>query len=272
MASRGRRLLGREALYSIREFFKASLGSEKIFLKISRASRPETFILLWILQSFLMIVGNYLVSRRIEYKYLNVPAWVTSADIWFVEDRALNLVVFKSLLVVPGLLMGSFLLRILIMDVLGRGLKGKAYLSSAITGFSATIVPECIRVIALYAVHLSKMPSKVVITLDLSGARYVRYLSSLASKVAQELYAIYMFDPWNAFVMTSIFLTWEIYLFQKIFRIIYGLGRNKALIATFILSIVTGWIDLYSSLIPWAPKYYVDPFEFRPPAGPAPGM
>ncbi|GEM_PF-3527357 len=265
-----RPILGKEALYSFREFFKASLGSEKMFSRISRASKLEVFFLLWLLQSSLIIIGNYLVSARIRYNYLNVPQWVTSADIWIVEDRAFNLAVIKSLLVVPGFLIAMILCRIFVMKVVGERLKGEAYLSSAITAFSATLVPECFRVIAMYATHLFRLPPEVIVNFDLSGAKSSRYLASLGVKVTQELYNIYEFRPWDVLVITSIFLAWETYLFYKIFRIIYGLEVNKAIIATFILSTITGWMNIYSSLIPWVPKYFVDPFEFRPPPPPVP--
>jgi len=270
MKVKERTILGKEALYSIREFFKASLGSERMFMKIARASKLEVFFLLWLLQSFLIIVGNYLVSSRIRYNYLNIPGWVTSADIWIIEDRALNLAVIKSLLVVPGVLIALILGRIIVMKVLGEGLKGEAYLSSAVTAFSATLVPECFREVVMYALHLLRLPPEVLVDFDLSGAKSSRYLASLGTKIAHELYMIYEFNPWDVLIVTSIFLAWETFLFYKVFTIIYGLDVNKAVVATFILSTITGWINIYTSIIPWTPKYFVDPFEFRPPPPPVP--
>ncbi|RLG42801.1 MAG: hypothetical protein DRO05_00050 [Thermoproteota archaeon] len=270
MSDRERTILGREALYSLREFLKASLGSKEVFIKISRASKLEAFFLFWLLQSFLVIVGNYMVSGRIKYNYVNIPYWVTSADIWMIEDRAMNMAVIKSLLVAPGLLIALNLFRILIMKLLGERLGGEAYLSSAVTAFATTLVPECFRVVTIYGLQLLRLPSQIVIDFDLFNAKSARYLMSLGSKVAQQLSEIYQFNPWDVLIVTSIFLFWETYLFYRIFRIVYKLDVKGATIATLIISTVTGWINALFSLVPWLPKFYVDPYEFRPPPPPVP--
>jgi len=263
MEKRKRPILGRKALYSIIEFFRASLGSEKVFLKISRASKLEVFFLLWLVQSFLIVIGNYEVSAKIRYNYMNIPYWITSADIWLIEDRALNMVVMKSLLLVPGVLIVLILARILIMKILGEGLKGKAYFSSAVTAFSTTLVPECLRVVAIYVVHLLRLPPEVVIDFDLAEAKSTRYLAYLATKVTQELQTIYKFNQWDVILISLIFLVWETYLFYKTFRLVYELSVKRAMVACLILSVATGSIIVYSSLTPWTPKFYINPFEFR---------
>jgi len=270
MEKKKRPILGREALYSIMEFFRASLGSEEMFLKISRASKLEVFFLLWLLQSFLVVLGNYKVSARIKYNYMNIPYWITSADIWLIEDRALNMVVMKSLLIVPAVLIIMILARVFIMKLLGEGLRGKAYFSSAVTAFSTTLVPECLRIIAIYTIHLLRLPQEVIIDFDLEEAKSTRYLAYLATKVAQELQTIYKFNQWDVVVIGLIFLAWETYLFYKTFRLVYELGDKRAIMASFILSAATGLIIFYSSLTPWTPKFYVNPFEFRflPPSVP----
>ncbi len=270
MEERKRPILGREALYSIMEFFRASLGSEKMFLRISRASKLEVFFLLWLVQSFFIVIGNYEVSARIRYNYMNIPYWITSADIWLIEDRALNMAVMKSLLLVPGVSMVLILARVLIMKVLGEGLKGKAYFSSAVTAFSTTLVPECLRVIAIYAIHLLRLPSEVIIDYDLAEAKSTRYLAYLATKISQDLQTIYKFNKWDVIVISLIFLAWETYLFYKTFGLVYELSAKRAMIASFILSAATASIIVYSSLIPWIPKFYINPFEFRflPPSVP----
>ncbi|HDD69172.1 MAG TPA: hypothetical protein ENG61_02295 [Candidatus Korarchaeota archaeon] len=59
-------------------------------------------------------------------------------------------------------------------------------------------------------------------------------------------------------------------MFYRIFRIVYKLDVKGATIATLIISTVTGWINALFSLVPWLPKFYVDPYEFRPPPPPVP--
>ncbi len=263
MGEKKRPILGRKALYSMLEFFKASFGSDKMFVRISRASKLEVFFFLWLLQSLLIIVGNYQISSRIKYNYMNIPYWISSSDIWLIEDRALNMVVLKSLLIVPSVLIATILARILVMKALGEGLKGSAYFSSAITAFSTTLIPECLRITAIYTLHLLRLPSEVVIDFDLAEAKSTRHLAYLATKVLEELQSIYRFNEWDVFVVSLLFLVWEAYLFYKTFRLIYELEFRKAVLASFILSVATGAIIIYFSLTTWTPKFFIDPFEFR---------
>ena len=272
MVEREKPILGAEVFYSIKELiWGGSTGSNELFRKIARASRMDFFFLIWLLQSALILLGSYAITRRIDYTYTDLPPWASPIDTWMVEDRVFWMTYLKGGFLISLSTLALLTIRVVLSRLIGDLLGGWAHMLSAATACACSLIPDLLRNISVYAVHLGSIPSNIQIVYNLSGAIYLRYLNRLWAESQAIISQTYSLNLIRSALVSLPFLLWEIFLFYKMFLWVFQLRKKRAIAATGILAFFVLLMTIAVPLTLWTPKVFVNPMEFRMPAAGGPG-
>jgi len=257
------RLLGTEALYTLREYMRGALvGREDLFIKLGRASNLKILSLVWLIQSVTALAAKLALDAGIVYRAVNLPPWVASIDVHYYSDRAMSLQAVASAFVIP-LVLGNFLIiRGALASYVARRMGRAIPLSGAVMALSPIMFPDGLRAAA---VVLAKRAASggLEVVYDLSVAAHPRLLQRLAEEAMGMVEEYYAFDLQLTALVSAPFLIWEAFLVYRAFSRSVGLGAEDSAWATAAIMVLQSWLALRYSLSPVMPKYFLDPLNFR---------